>query len=303
MAQPDGKRFGRKYPLHHPEFPYSQSGDGAPFGRSALGRRTADADPLPQPAGRPLRAGRKFRRQPRRSALHARHAPAGHLRLVGMVGRHRRGGSRMGGSRPHPAGHHGRHHPHQGHHGGTHHGHDVRERRHRNRRDTSIHEPRRGREILCGMDDGKPRRGAALRTADTRPRPRRGTRPLRIAYQAAQHAAAGRELRPHHGTRHPGHAAPHLRIDHPPGRNSDRLLRPHQLSGSRRTAHRPHGLPGGRPPHPHACLDGLRRRHHAAVRPGLAAAVLRHDAADKHRYRLHRHPRCHRGDIPHTQNA
>ena len=35
----------------------------------------------------------------------------------------------------------------------------FRERRHRNRRDTSIHEPRGAVKSLCGMDDGKPRRG------------------------------------------------------------------------------------------------------------------------------------------------
>ena len=32
--------------------------------------------------------------------------------------------------------------------------------------------------------------------------------------------------------------------------------------------HRADGLPGGRPPHPHARLDGMRRRHHAALRSG-----------------------------------
>ena len=288
------RQGGRPRPSgHRSQNPAAESRHGPRRRGRPRRQRPGDADAFPQPAGRPLRAGRQFGGFAGRRTLPAGRPAAGslgtHLRPVarnrrrGLAGR----GARAGGNS-------GRQPPDQGYHGHPDPRHDVRFGRRLGRRDPAIPLRRSRPQVVRRLDDGiagrrhgQPARPAASRRLG-------GPRTRRRRHQTAQPAAAGRKLRPDDGTEHPAHAPADLPLHRAARRNRHGVLRSRGIHRAGRSAPRAHGVRLGRPPDPDARLDARRRRTTARLRPRgqtLRPADQHHHGPDGHSGRdLRRNP-------------
>lgn len=190
-----------------------------PRRRGARRRRAADADPVPQPARRPLLPRRQLRRHRRRARAGCGAVPG----ELGPLGRH-------------PPGH--RRHP--------------RQRGELARQPAADLDGATARHPVLDLVAGQLLRHIHRRPDRPRPRRRRRAAGRACLGQAAQRAAARRKLRPHarpapaptpRPCRHPARRIPARRGGH-------RLLRPGRLPRHRRPAHHPPPARHRRPPRP-----------------------------------------------------
>ena len=157
--------------------------------------------------------------------------------------------------------------PHQGHHGHPHPRHDARFGHQFGGRNPPIPVERGGAQIVRHLDHGVAgrRHGQPARAAASRRH--RGTGARRRRHQAAQPAAARRELCPHDGTQRAAHAHADLPLHGPARGHRHRLLRPGGFHRAGRAAPRTHAFRLGRPPHPDAGVDARGRGPASGLRP------------------------------------
>lgn len=238
MGGPDGRRLPADYGENRTEHTADKGGCGSAGRGGAIGQRLADADIVPQSAGRPLRAGHQLGCKPRRGAR-----GAGRRRLVD---RHRRSG--LAGCGRRAARNRCRRTPHKGHYGDIDFGYDVLVRRERCRADIAISEQRGGVKGVRHLDDGVARRrdGAAARHP-----PSVGHRRVaagRMDDQTAQPPALRRGICRNDGTEYPPFARSAVSLDDAAGRHGNGFLRPDRLHRSCHASRRADALPRGRPP-------------------------------------------------------
>ena len=126
----------------------------------------------------------------------------------------------------------------------------------------------------------------------------RGSRALRRRHQAAEPAAAGRELRPHDGSQRPAHPHAAVPLHGPARRHRHGLLRPGRIHRTGRAAPRAHALRQRRPPRPDARVDAFGRGPAAGLRPYFQIA----GPPDQHRHGPDGHPRGDRRSRPQPQS-